>query len=157
MSTLGLISVLGFTLGCSFWFKNDCMYVWKWKCYSLSHVWFFTTLWTVAHKPPLSLRFPKQEYWCGLPWPPPGDLPNPGIKPTFLMSPALRGGFFTSSTTWEAYICQTGEVGNWGWDVWIASITQVNGHKFEQTPGHSGVQAKLVHCSPWSLKDSDTT
>ena len=42
----------------------------------------------------LSMEFPRQEYWSRLPFPPPGDLPDPGIKPTFLMSPALRAGFF---------------------------------------------------------------
>ena len=53
---------------------------------------------TVAFQAPLSMGFPKQEYWSGLPSPSPGDLPNPGIEP---MSPALAGRFFTSSTTWE--------------------------------------------------------
>ena len=48
------------------------------------------------------LGFSRQEYWSGLPCPPPGDLTSPGMKPTFLMSPALSGGFFTTSTTWEA-------------------------------------------------------
>ena len=43
----------------------------------------------------------RQEYWSGLPCPPPGDLPNPGIKPTSPMSPALAGSFFTTSATWE--------------------------------------------------------
>ena len=60
------------------------------------------TLWTVALQAPLSMGFSWQEYWSGLPCPPPGDLPNPGIEPTSLMSPALAGGFFTTSTTWEA-------------------------------------------------------
>ena len=46
--------------------------------------------------------FSRQEYWNGLPCPPPGDLPSPGIEPTSLTSPALAGGFFTTSTTWEA-------------------------------------------------------
>ena len=40
-------------------------------------------------------------YWTGLPCPPPGDLPDPGIEPTSLMSPALAGGFFTTSAAWE--------------------------------------------------------
>ena len=44
----------------------------------------------------------RQEYWSGLPCSPPGDLPHPGIEPTLLMSPALAGRFFTTSTTWEA-------------------------------------------------------
>ena len=46
---------------------------------SLSCVWVFTTLWTVAHQAPLSREFSRQEYWSGLPCPTPGDLPNPGI------------------------------------------------------------------------------
>ena len=46
-----------------------------------SHVWLFVTLWTVALQAPLSMGFSRQEYWSGLPCPPPGDLPNPGIKP----------------------------------------------------------------------------
>ena len=50
------------------------------------------TPWTVAHQAPLSMRFSRQEHWSGLPFPPPGDLPNPGIEPS---SPALTGGFFT--------------------------------------------------------------
>ena len=45
----------------------------------------------------------QQEYWSGLPHPLPWDLPNPGIEPASLMSPALAGGFFTTSTTWEAH------------------------------------------------------
>ena len=47
------------------------------------------TLWTIAHQAPLSMGFPRQEYWSGLPCPPPGDLPNPGIKPGSSESPAL--------------------------------------------------------------------
>ena len=68
----------------------------------LSHfscVQLFTTLWTVAYQAPLSMGFPRQEYWSGLPCPPPGDLPDHGIKTE---SPALAGGFFTyHCATWE--------------------------------------------------------
>ena len=56
----------------------------------------------VAHQAPLSMRFSRQEQRSGLPCPPPGDLPNPGIKPMSLTSPALAGEFFTTSATWEA-------------------------------------------------------
>ena len=52
----------------------------------ISHIWLFATLWTVAHQPPLPTEFSRQEYWSGLPFPTPGDLPNPRIKPK---SPAL--------------------------------------------------------------------
>ena len=59
-----------------------------------SPVQIFVTLWTVAHQVPLPMGFPRQEYWSGLPFPSPGDLPNPGIEPSSLMSPALAGSFF---------------------------------------------------------------
>ena len=67
-----------------------------------SHVQLIATPWTVALQAPLSMGFSRQEYWSGLPRPPPGDLPNPQIEPTSLTSPALAGGFFTTSVTWEA-------------------------------------------------------
>ena len=69
-----------------------------------SRVWLFAILWTVAYQAPLSTGFPKQEYWSGLPYPPPGDLPDPGIEPASLTSPALAGGFFTTSAPWETLI-----------------------------------------------------
>ena len=64
-------------------------------CLAKSHsvVSEFATLWTVAHRNPLSMRFSRQEYWSGLPFPPPGDLSDPGIKATF---PALPDRFFTT-------------------------------------------------------------
>ena len=67
-----------------------------------SHVRLFVTLWTIALQAPLFMGFSKQEYWSGLPCPPPGDLPDPGIKSASLTSPALADAFFTTSTTWEA-------------------------------------------------------
>ena len=66
-----------------------------------SCVWLLATLWTIAHQVPLSVGFSGQEYWSGLPWPPPGDLPNPGIEPGSVASPTLAGRFFTTSGTWE--------------------------------------------------------
>jgi len=51
------------------------------------------------------MGFSRQEYWGGLPCPSPRNLPHPGIKLASLMSPALAGGFFTTSTIWEAQIC----------------------------------------------------
>ena len=69
---------------------------------SLSCVWFFETSWTVAHQAPLSMGFSQQEYWSGLPFPPPGDLLHPGIEPESPVLPALAGRFFTTSTNWEA-------------------------------------------------------
>ena len=69
----------------------------------------FVTLWTVACQAPLSMGFSRQEYWNGLPCPPPGDFPDQGIEPTSLMSPALTGRllllllFFTTSAAWKAF------------------------------------------------------
>ena len=51
---------------------------------------------------PLPMGFSRQEYWSGLPCSPPGDRPDPGIEPMTLTSSALAGGFFTTSSTWEA-------------------------------------------------------
>ena len=59
-------------------------------------------------KAPLCMGFSRQEYWSGLPCPPPGDLPDSGIEPTVLMSPALADGFFITGATWEALL--TGQV-----------------------------------------------
>ena len=62
------------------------------------------TLWTVARQAPLPVGFSRQEYWSRLPCPPPEDLPDPGGEPVSLTSPALAGGFFTISATWEAWV-----------------------------------------------------
>ena len=71
---------------------------------TLCHVRFFATPCTVALQAPLSVEFPRQGYWSGLPFPPPGDLSDPGIKPLSLASPALAGGFFTTNATWKAQL-----------------------------------------------------
>ena len=68
-----------------------------------SHVQLFVTLWVGVCQVPPSMGFSRQEHWSGLPFPSPGDLPNPGIKLTFLMSPELAVGFFSISATWEAH------------------------------------------------------
>ena len=74
-------------------FQKGRVYVCAPSCPTLS------TPWTIAHQAPLSLEFSRQAYWSGLSFPTSGHLPNPGIEP---VSPALAGGFFTTSTTWEA-------------------------------------------------------
>ena len=71
----------------------------------LSHficVQLFSTPWTVARQAPLSMELSRQESWSGVPGPPPGDLPNPGIEHTSLTSPALVVGFFTTRASREA-------------------------------------------------------
>ena len=69
------------------------------RCFS--RVQLFATPWTVARQSPLSVGFSRQEYWRGLPFPPPGNLPNPRIGPTSLTSPEVAGGFFTTSASWK--------------------------------------------------------
>ena len=59
-----------------------------------SHARLFVSPWTVAHQTPLSTGFSRQEYWSGLSCPPPGDLPDPGVKPAFPEPPALQVDFF---------------------------------------------------------------
>ena len=84
--------------------KSDMMVFFT--CIScFSRIRLFVTPWTVARQAPLSMGFSRQEYWSRFPSPgdpSPGDLPDPGIKPMSLMSPALSGRFFTTSTPWEA-------------------------------------------------------
>ena len=65
---------------------------------------YFLTTWTVAYQAPQSMGFPRQEYWSGLPFPPLGDLPNPGIEPTPPASPAMAGGFFTTTPNYKLVI-----------------------------------------------------
>ena len=62
----------------------------------LIHVQFFGNPWTVHHWAPLFMEFSRQEYWRGLPFPTPGNLPNAGIEPMSLTSPAFAGRFFTT-------------------------------------------------------------
>jgi len=70
----------------------SCVCVCVCVCVSLcSCVWLFVIPWTVALQAPLSMGFSRQEYSCGLPCPPPGDLPNPRTEPVSFMSPALAG------------------------------------------------------------------
>ena len=79
--------------------RTGCEYVLS----CLSHVRLFATPWTVAHQASLSTGFSRQEYWSGLPFPSPGDLPDSGIKPR---SPALTSGFFTAEPLREAPGCE---------------------------------------------------
>ena len=100
-----------------------------------SRVHLFATPWTIAHQAPLFMGFSRQEHWSGLSCPSPGNLPDPGIEPVSLTSPALSGDLFTTSAIWEAF----------------------NGYEFEQSSGNSEGQGSLACCSSWGLKESDTT
>ena len=70
----------------------------------LSRVRLSVAPWTVAHQAPQAMDFSRQEYWSGLPFPPPGDLPNPQTEWVSLVSPALAGGFITTSATVECIV-----------------------------------------------------
>ena len=92
------------------WYQKEPwpgLFSWDLLCYLLTVkfllVWsvtqscLFAAQWIVAHQASLSMEFSRQEYWSGLPFPIPGDHPNPGIKPISLASPALTGRFFTTA------------------------------------------------------------
>ena len=84
-------SLLKFTLRWALLWLCVCM---------LSQVWLFATPWIIAHQAPLSMKYSRQEYWSGLPFSSPGDLPDPGIELTSLVSLELAGG--SHWATWEA-------------------------------------------------------
>ena len=116
-------------------------------------IWPFATPWTIAHQAPLSMGFSGQEYRSGLSCPPSEGHPHPGIEPSSLMSPALAGGFFTTSTTWEtpstSCICLIPELstggllqawasqlgwplttcGSWALDMWSVQFEMYCQHK----------------------------
>ena len=73
-------------------------------CLVVSCVQLFSTLCTVAHQAPRPWGFSRQEYWSGLSFPSPGDLPDAVIELASLTSPVLAGGLFTASATWEAWL-----------------------------------------------------
>ena len=86
---------------------------------SLSRIWLFATPWTVAYQAPLSMGFSRQEYWNGLPFPSPGDLPNPGIEPR---SPTLQADTLPSEPPGKLICsvhhvkCQAGWSTSWNQD-----------------------------------------
>ena len=81
-----------------------------------------------SYQAPLSMGFSRQEYWSGLPCPPLGDFPDPGIELVSLMSPALAGNFFTTSTTWENPKCIQWNVNTIGISFGTSSIKKTT-HK----------------------------
>ena len=105
------------------------------------HVLLFVTPWDVAYQAPLSMGFPRQEYWSGLSCPPPGDLPDPGIEPRSFASPALAGRFFSTvppgkpqlSCHW-GLTCWQGDK-DFSWQCWIGlGITiSLYGQQWEET------------------------
>ena len=105
-----------------------------------NRVWLSATPWTVAHQAPLSVGFSRREHWSGLPWPPPGNLPNPGMKPTSLMSPALAGRFFT-----------TRPPGKLSWGCCCSVVQSLSHGWLFVTPWTEGCQASLSFTISQSL------
>ena len=121
-----------------------CMFV-------LSRARLFETLWTVAYQDPLSMWFSRQEYWKGLPFPTPGDLRNPGIKPTSLVSPALAGQIFTTSSIWpitqHIILAQERKLINIIYKIEIQILNQlINKHSQKKN------FFLAAHCGIWDLR-----
>ena len=109
VSTQALLGREWFLLLNAFWIRRPQEPIRRWKLFSwilliprmlhvsmlsrFGHIQLLVTLWTVARQAPLSMGFSRQEYWSRLPCPPPGDLPDLGIKPTSFTAPALAGEF----------------------------------------------------------------
>ena len=111
--------------------------------YMLSH-FSCASPWTVAHQAPLSMGFSSQEYFSGLPCPPSGDLPNLGIEPESLTTPALAGRFFTTSVIWEAPIAQGTIPNTLQWLTWENKLKK-KGYMY--TYNHFVVHLELMqHC-----------
>ena len=96
---------------------------------SLSQVWLSVTPWTVARQAPLSMEFSRQEYWSGLLLLCPGNLPDPGIEPTSLESPALVCGYFTTNAAWEApkqwLANRKYSIGTWKIEEWNNKLSHI--------------------------------
>ena len=113
------------------------------SCFSC--VWLCETPWTVARQAALSMGFSRQEYWSGLPFPSPGDLPNPGIEAASHKSPALAGGFFTTSPTWDTAVLLVRPLGQ-SWVTWYMEWQRDLWDWSESTP-----------CPiPWAREDGQT-
>ena len=113
----------------------------------LSRVWLFVTPWTVAYQAPLSMGFSRQEYWSGLPFPSPGDLPNPGIEP---WSPAFRQTLYRMSHQafrWENVL--TAQITMTMWSLTKSKISwSVNSIQKKTVPvKHCWFEMFLLHCS----------
>ena len=93
-------------------------------------VWFFATPWSITHQAPLSMEFPRQEYWSRLPFPTLGELPDKGIEPVFLMCPALPGRFLTTVLPGEGngnplqYFCLGNPMDRGTWWATVHGVTK---------------------------------
>ena len=93
----------------------------------LGRVQLCNPMWTVACQAPLSMEFSKQEYWSGLPFPPPGDSPNSGIKPAYHASPVLAGRFFTTEPPGKPCVLLQGQ-SVLAWVLWTGPLDTGSAH-----------------------------
>ena len=105
----------------------SCFIFSKIHAWVLSHVWLFVAPWTINCQAPLSMGFPRQEYWHGLPFPSPGDLPDPGIEPRSPASPALAADSLPpchlgSPSTEVGIIIHTVQLSEQVWESRIAKL-----------------------------------
>ena len=130
---------------------NCLLRVYIWMCVrayvcSLNCIQLFVTPRTIACQAPLSMRFSRQEYWSGLPFPSPGDLPNPGIKPVFLVSLALTNGFLYHCTTYNwMYLLKTKIP-----LLWFSQTISFSSNKVRWSGGkESACQCRRHRFNPW--------
>ena len=112
----------------------------SWLCL-LSCVWLFVTPWMVACQALLSMGFSRQEYWSGLTFPPPGDLPDPGMEPTFLESPAFADGLFTLEPSEKS---RNDDKTKWFPCIWETQVSQLAADLFRAS-------ALVIAGPPWPL------
>ena len=115
----------------------------------LSRVRLFVTTWAVARQSPLSMQFSRQEYWSMLPFPPPGDLPNPGIEPTSLVVPVLAGGFFTTEPPGKP--CYDTSIWNFlelPHEVFWGDYAPLNAKRYGDIPGRNFIQLTSTRMKP---------
>ena len=109
-----------------------------------NHVLLFVTLWTIVPQAPLYMEFSRQEYWTELSFPSPGDLPDPGIEPVSLTTPALADGFFATVPPEKPLLV------NHQWRrQWHPTPVLL--------PRKSHGRRSMVGYSPWGRKESDRT
>ena len=136
-----------------------------------SLIQFFAVLQTVAHQAPLSMGFSRQEYWNGLPFPPPGDFPDPGNKPTSPVSPAFTGRFFITEPPGKPQellrrLVKTLVAGPHPQRFWLGRFLVrydnlhwhhwCSGHELGQTPGGGEGQGSVACCNPWGCHNLAT-
>ena len=125
--------------------KDEC-----WMLSRFSRVQLFVTPWTVARQASLSIRFSSQEYWSELPCPPPGDLPNPGIKPVSRCISCVTGEIFTTESPEKPMIGAKADLGERG-DInivlgWLCDAVKIFKYKY---PAYKQAEMQRLEVMLW--------